>query len=529
MNIKLNLLTVLLASSLSLFAKDHSIREYGAVSDTTVLSTKAIQTAIDECSLDGGTVQIPAGNWLTGTLILKSNVTLNLAKGATLYGSRNLIDYPGNLPNYIALRTRGKTKQLIFAENQHNISITGEGEINGQGRFFADKTAPGVQYDRPHLIQLINCQKILVENVSLKNSGCWMEHYLACDQLQIRGIKVFNHSNKNNDGIDIDGCHYVTISDVMVDSDDDALCIKSTSARGSENIVVSNCILSSHCNAFKLGTETNTGFRNITASNLVIRSSSVTSRITYGHFEGSSGIALEMVDGGILDGVAISNVKIEGTLTPIFIRLGNRARPYRDGQVISNVGELKNVSINNVIITKAKNLGCSITGIPGYPVENISLSNISVSFEGGGTKEQITRDIPEMVKEYPEAEMFDMLPSYGFFIRHAKNIRFSNVQLRTETVDLRPAISLFDVDEADFSGLNLGSSKNNVCNVLADQSSHISFNNCRISGGSACFLKLTGNGNKQFALFNNVLANSGVVCIPGATNRSEIHESGNIK
>ncbi|HWR99655.1 MAG TPA: glycosyl hydrolase family 28 protein, partial [Prolixibacteraceae bacterium] len=381
--------------SLSGYAKEFNIKEYGAVSDTTVLSTRAIQTAINECSKEGGTVLFPPGNYLSGTLILKSNVTLSLSKGATLFGSRNLADYLPNIPKYVALRTAGETKQLIYAENEQNISISGEGEINGQGRFFADKKAKGVQYDRPHLIQMINCRKILIENVSLKNSGCWMEHYLACDDLQIRGIKVFNHSNKNNDGIDIDGCHRVIISDVIVDSDDDALCIKSTSGRASENITVSNSILSSHCNAFKLGTESNTGFKNIAADNLVIKPSIVTDKYIYGHAEGSSGIALEMVDGGILDGIVISNVIIEGTFTPIFIRLGNRARPYRDGQVISRVGKLQNVSISNVTVTGAKNLGCSITGIPGYPVENISLSNISITFEGGGTREHISRMIPE--------------------------------------------------------------------------------------------------------------------------------------
>ena len=181
---------VISVSGLSVNAKNHSIIEFGAVSDTTVLSTKAIQSAIDACSQEGGTVLIPAGNWLSGTLILKSNVTLLLEKGATLYGSRHLSDYPGNVPKYIALRTRGNAKQLIFAENQNNISIIGEGEINGQGRHFADKTAKGVQYDRPHLIQMINCTKLIIENFSLKNSGCWMEHYLACDDLQIIGIKV---------------------------------------------------------------------------------------------------------------------------------------------------------------------------------------------------------------------------------------------------------------------------------------------------------------------------------------------------
>ena len=165
---------------------------------------------------------------------------------------------------------------------------------------------------------------------------------------------------------------------------------------------MTNCILSSHCNAFKLGTESNTGFKNITASNLVIKPSVVQDHIIYGHPEGSSGIALEMADGGILDGIVISNVVIEGTFTPVFIRLGNRNRPYWADQVISQTGQLRNISIDNVTVNKAKNLGCSISGIPGYPVENISLSNISVTFEGGGTRENITRAIPELEKITPK-------------------------------------------------------------------------------------------------------------------------------
>jgi len=510
-------------------ARDFNIKEFGAVSDTTILSTKAIQTAINECSREGGTVIIPAGNFLSGTLVLKSNVTLHLSKGATLYGSRRLEDYVPNIPKYIALRTRGETKQLVYAENASNIGITGEGEIDGQGRFFADKTAKGVQYDRPHLIQLINCQKILIEDVSLRNSGCWMEHYLACDDLTIRGIKVFNHSNKNNDGIDIDGCNRVTISDVNVDSDDDALCIKSTSGRPSENITVSNCILSSHCNAFKLGTESNTGFKNITATNLVIKPSLVTGKAIYGEPEGSSGIALEMVDGGVLDGVLVSNVQIEGTHTPIFIRLGNRARPYREGQVINQVGQLKNVTISNVNISKTKNLGCSITGIPGFPVENITLSNIRINFEGGGQNGLVSKTVPELEKDYPEANMFGMLPAYGFYIRHARNVQFDHVQLQTESADGRPALFLSDLIGGSFSSLNLRSTHPNESNIVCEKSQLVSITGSRTHGESAGFLRLIGTENRQIAIFNNLLYPTKINIIPGATPKKEIHESGNIR
>ncbi|MCE1199857.1 MAG: glycosyl hydrolase family 28 protein [Marinilabiliales bacterium] len=519
---------VLLLMAGTLHAKEFSVRDFGAVSDTTVLSTAAIQNAIDACSREGGTVLFPAGNWLSGTLILKSRVTLRLEKGATLWGSRKLEDYLPNIPQYVALRTRGKTKQLIFAENASQIAILGEGTINGQGAFFADKTAKGVQYDRPHLIQMIHCSDIRIENVSLTNSGCWMEHYLACDRLQIKGIKVFNHCNKNNDGIDLDGCHQVTVSDAIIDSDDDALCIKSTSDRSSEDIVVSNCVLSSHCNAFKLGTETNGGFRNIVAGNLVVRPSLYTGKVIYGHETGSSAIALEMVDGGTLDGVAIANVKVEGTNTPIFIRLGNRARPFRDNQVITQVGRLSNVTLDNIQVTGARNLGCSITGIPDHPVENIRLSNIDICFDGGGTREDALRTVDEMEKEYPEAEMFGRLPAYGFFVRHARNVSFSHVRVHTQNGDLRPAFALSDARSTSLLALDLESTAGSDCNILSEKCEELMISGSKISGSSNTFLKLQGDANKKIALMANWLSNATKVADIGKSDKKEVSLSGNI-
>ncbi|MFC2116918.1 glycoside hydrolase family 28 protein, partial [Bacteroidota bacterium] len=310
----------------------YNIRDYGAAGDGVQLDTRAIQNAVDKCAEKGGKVQIPKGKYLTGTIYLKSNVHIQFDAGAILYGSTNLDDYPKNDPDIEFYGSAWLDYSLFYAENVENVTLSGNGMIDGQGGMFPieNNEKPFRYMNRPYIFWFINSKDILVEGLYLRNSALWMQHYLACENVTIRGINVYNHSNKNNDMIDIDGCKNVFISDCIGDSDDDGLTIKSTSARISENIVVTNCIISSHCNAIKCGTESSGGFRNITISNCIIRPSSSPTKI-YGEFNGDGGIALEMVDGGIMENVSISNIVIEGPQVPLFIRLGNRGREYKKG------------------------------------------------------------------------------------------------------------------------------------------------------------------------------------------------------
>jgi polygalacturonase len=438
------------------YASDYNIVDYGAISDTSVLSTKAIQKAIDTCnSSGGGIVNIPAGSYKTGSIFLRDNVILNIENGATLYGSTNLADYKKIKPAYVSLRTQEATIQLIYAENAVNTGITGNGLIDGQGKGFAKLTEHDEGITRPHLIRFITCKNITIKDINLKNSGCWMQHYLACDELNIDGIKVFNRNNFNNDALDIDGCHNVTVSNIICDSDDDGITLKSTSPRLCENIAINNCVISSRCNAIKLGTETNGGFKNIAISNCVVKPSKIEAKAFYGREKGLAGIALEIVDGGLMEGVSISGVQIDGTTAPIFIRLGNRARSYSKDIEINNVGSINHVSLSNIKAINAGETGCSITGIPGFNPTKISLNNISVNFTGGGTKEDILKDVPEKPKEYPESTMFGDLPAYGFYIRHASNITMSDIILSVKDQDFRPAIFLDDVNKSLFSNIQL--------------------------------------------------------------------------
>ncbi len=437
MNLRNKLTIFAVLGVMNAAAADYNITAYGAVNDTTRLSTEAVQRAIDECSqAGGGRVVVPTGSYKIGTIVLKSNVNLHLEHGATLYGSTDLADYRPMKSDYVSLRTQTETIQLVYADNVDNVVIDGHGTIDGRGRSFKKLSWNDEGITRPHLLRFIQSRDVTVKDITLRNSGCWMQHYLACDRVRIDGIKVKNRNNYNNDAIDIDGCHDVVVKGMIADSDDDAITLKSTSPRLCENVTITGCVVSSHCNAIKLGTETNGGFRNINISGICVKPSEDQTSQYFGLPRGISAISLEIVDGGVLENVSVSGITVEGTESPVFVRLGNRARGYYEGQIINNVGRIRDVKIDNVIVRNAGNTGSSVTGLPGHPVENVRLSNILICHKGGVKKTSVPAD--EKEKDYPEATMWGTLPAKGFFVRHARGIVFDNVEIRTDEPDERP-------------------------------------------------------------------------------------------
>ncbi len=429
-------------------ANELNVRHFGAKGDGRQLETTFLQQAIDRAGEAGGVVVFPSGTYLSGTLYLRSNVTLRFEKGATLLGSTALQDYPENSPDYTFFRKGTIKRALIYAEGCKNITLEGEGTVDGQGAAFKEPTEKGVSsYSvRPYVIWMIQCTNIRVQGLRLQNSALWMQHYMACEKIFIHDIDVYNHSNKNNDMMDIDGCRDVIISDCRGDTDDDGITLKSTHAQPNENIAISNCIISSHCNAIKCGTESNAGFKNITISNCVIRPSR-DREVIYGMPDGISGISLEVVDGAEMRGINISNIVMDGPMVPIFVRLGHRARGYDPDLPKPGVGSIEDVRLSNITARRAGSIGCSITGIPNHAVKNISLRDVRISYVGGGTQKQAQRKIDEQVRDYPEATMFGPLPSYGFFVRHVEGLSMANIELTVDRPDERSPFYLEDISD----------------------------------------------------------------------------------
>lgn len=433
------------AGAFASHAAVHDITAYGAVADTTRLSTSAIQRAIDACNAaGGGEVLVPAGDWKTGSIFLKSNVTLRLENGATLYGSTDIRDYVPVKTNYVSLRTHTPTIQLIYADKARSVAITGQGTIDGRGAAFPKLTWDDEGITRPHLLRFIQCSDITVSGITLRNSGCWMQHYLACDRLKIQGITVYNRNNYNNDALDLDGCHDVVVSDMIADSDDDAITLKSTSPRLCEDITISNCTVSSHCNGIKLGTETNGGFRNIIIRGVTVKPSADQSTQFFGYDGGigHSAISLEIVDGGTMTNVDIADITIRGTQCPIFIRLANRARAYSPDVPVENIGSISGIRLHDILIDDAGPGGSSITGLAGHPVRDVELRDITIRHAGGQPETPAPTD--EKVADYPESTMWGILPAQGFWLNHTDGVRISNLRVIPATPDARPAILATD-------------------------------------------------------------------------------------
>jgi polygalacturonase len=454
-------------------ARDFDVKGYGAVGDGKALDTAAIQKSIDEAAAaKGGRVVFPPGRYLSGTIRLKSHVTLHLEKGATLLGSTDLSHY--QRLNFLA---------LVMADNQEKVGISGQGVIDGQGKVIAEALIapikPGKYPDageskRPVILNFRNCRGVTVRDVTLRESACWVQHYRDCDRVHIENITVRTMAATTNDGLDIDGCSNVVIRGCDIDSQDDAICLKSH-RRFCENILIENCRIRSSCNALKFGTASFKGFRNITVRNLEIYD-------TY-----FSGITLQIVDGGLMENVNISHVKMTTTNNPIFIRLGHRNTKVP-------VGSIKGVTISNVtaeIPNRPRSemnkfpsywrhncttlITGSITGLPGHPVRDVTLRDITITYGGIGDAPRpdhlLLKDlekIPERAQNYPESKMFGVLPAWGLYGRHAEGLTLENVRLRVTGKDYRAAVIFDDVRKLKLDRFHILSAGKEIPMVLKD-------------------------------------------------------------
>jgi polygalacturonase len=450
-------ITALLLAPLFATAVEIDVKTSGAAGDGVALDTPAIQRAIDACAAGGGgRVVFPAGRYLTGSLRLASGVTLVVTPQATLVGSTSMSDYP-----------RGK---LIDAGGASNIGIEGGGVIDGQGQSFWEKSGDykgppwrgTAQFEyralkRPGFIHFGGCTNVQVRDITLLNSPSWTVHLQRCVSASVERVTIRNPLfGPNTDGIDLNSCQSVRVRQCDIITGDDGVVLKSSEpGRGhpSRDIRVENCRIWSACNALKIGTETHDDFDDIQFRDchLYCDSARMLDRPL-------AGVAIESVDGSRLSNIVVSNITMSNVRTPIFVRLGHRGgNSARTRQVEPRVpGTIDGVEIRNITAEHA-GFESSITGIPGHPVRNVTLSDIRLTYEGGGEADWVTEEVPDkaVIARYPESQMFGRLPAYGLYVRHADGLRVSNAAFRCLSEDARPAVVCDDVNAVEFDALRV--------------------------------------------------------------------------
>ena len=452
----------------------YNVRHFGAKGDSVTLDTDAINKAVEAAaSAGGGTVYFPAGDYLSFSIRLKSNITLFLDNGAYLIGAVPREGEPGYDPPepnptdmYQDFGHSHWHNSLIWGENIENIAIVGHGWIVGtSGLTRSGRMTPGLGNKA---IALKLCRNVILKDFTVLQGGHFCLLATGVDNMTIDNVRL----DTNRDGFDIDCCRHVHISNCSVNSPfDDAIVLKSSYglgfARMTEDVTITNCSVSGFdigtfldgtyqrryydrvpdrgvvTGRIKFGTESNGGFRNITISNCT--------------FEFCRGLALETVDGGILEDITVSNVTMRDIMgAPFFLRLGARMR----GPEGIPIGKLRRVNISNMVIYASNPDYASLfLGMNGYDIEDVRLSNITLLLKGGAPKEQAEVAVPEKDKSYPDPQEFGKMPAYGFYIRHVKNLEMSDIEIKLENEDLRPAFILDDVKGASFYNVRAAKTK----------------------------------------------------------------------
>ncbi|HEY3761085.1 MAG TPA: glycosyl hydrolase family 28 protein [Verrucomicrobiae bacterium] len=409
-------------------------KKYGATGNGTTKDTAAIQAAINACPANGY-IWLHNGTFLSGTIILTNNITLYIDPTATLLGSGSASDYPTLNPPANNSQQSNCDMALVYAQSSTNVTIDGGGTINGNGR---NNFTSGVESTRPIAIWTALCNHVNIQNINVVDAAMWTIVNMQSDNLTISNVTVNDDGlNGNRDGCDVVDCWHVRIMGMTIDSGDDSICLKSGNSRGINDLIVTNCTITrSQSNGLKFGTASTGPFSNITFENCSVNNTA------------HSAMAVESVDGGSISGVTYQNIVFSGCQNAIFIVLGTRDN-VSPGSI--NGVTFRNITGSNMSDTR----GCPITGCFTnglyYRLSNLVFDNVNIGFEGGITSIPVTQPV-EYSGQYPENTIWTNLPAYGFYVRHAVNVTFTNCDATVWPADARPYLATNDIFNMNIYG-----------------------------------------------------------------------------
>lgn len=501
----------------------YNIRDFGAAGDGTTLDTAALQAAIDACHGNrGGTVLIPAGDFLIGTTELKSNVTLHLSPQGRLFGSGRHEDYsagkgvpPGN-GNVV----------LLYAANAENVTIEGRGTIDGQGANFytgvGDGTGPGGNQgqprnvERPHLLVFFNCKNLLLRDSFFTRSAYHCCRILRCQYVNIDGIHIYNRVNKNNDGFHFNDSQFANIANCNVVCQDDACALFGSN----KFVAVTNCSFSTRWSVFRFG---GGEAENITVSNCIIYD-------TYG-----CPIKMNCGPRSRFENMLFSNLVLKNVTGPISIDLGSRRRANDDGPAPAP-GIVRNIAFNGLrgtVITQPLKHDDEAFDVNVYPgevrtcivvngtgdntIENVSFTDVQLKFAGGGTAEEAEREVPQIAGEYFE---IGTPPAYGLYARNVHGLTLNGMRLETATPDLRPAVVLDHVQDVAIANLSAAGNPQSVSVLRFTDVQDALLTGMRLLTPAAALLQVEGQDSANIVVDGGQLskADKPLILARGATN-----------
>ena len=469
--------------------KDYNAVDFGAKNDGISLNTEAIQKAIDKCFADGGgRVVFSPGKYVTGTIWLKDNVEFHVAAGVVVLGSENT-DHYSEVHKHMYKNEKHMDRVLIYAEDARCFSVTGQGTIDGQGERDVFPNKDKKERYRPMLMRFVRCENIRMRDITLIRPAAWVSAWLYCNDIVVDGITIHSRSHGNGDGLDFDGCENVRVSNCSFNTSDDSICLQaSRKDTPCKNVVITNCFFHSRCASIRIGLLSRGDIENVTMNNCVFEDN------------GDSGFKIQECEGGKLFNMSFSNIVMKNVPRPIFITFCQQTACVDAPEEMAPMNRMGNIVFSDFMVDNSgldKNSMFIISGLPGYPIENIRLSNIQFVSAGGGAKvdgEQMS--MPEFTLEnigfwWPEYySLKGTVPAYGLYARHVKGLVIEGMNISNANSDSRPAIICDDVSDITLSSIKMQGNKDADAMIRLQNSADVLIYNSYVLGS---YNKLVGS------------------------------------